>query len=117
LRITEADLVFGAAILAALAVPGTRWLAPLRSRTARFIADTSFCAYLIHVPLLDLARFLGFGSGLANLFLAAALQAAVALPLTFGIAALSRRYLEVPFLRLKDRFAPSGIVNQPVAAA
>jgi hypothetical protein len=30
---------------------------------------------------------------------------------------LSRRYLEVPFLRLKDRFAPSGIVNQPVAAA
>jgi peptidoglycan/LPS O-acetylase OafA/YrhL len=117
LRITEANLVFGVAIVAALAVPGTRWLAPLRSRTARFIADTSFCAYLIHVPLLDLARFLGVGSGLANPFLAAALQAAVAIPLTFGIAALSRRYLEVPFLRLKDRFAPGGVVNQSVAAA
>jgi peptidoglycan/LPS O-acetylase OafA/YrhL len=108
LVITEADLVFAAAIVSVLAVPGIRWLAPLRSRTARFIADTSFCAYLIHVPLLEFARFLNVGSAFSNPFLAAAAQAAVAIPLTFAIAALSRRYLELPFLQLKDRFAPAG---------
>ena len=107
LVITEADLVFAAAVVSVLAVPGARWLAPLRSRTARFIADTSFCAYLIHVPLLEFARFLNVGNAFANPFLAAAAQAAVAIPLTFIIAALSRRYLELPFLALKDRFAPA----------
>ena len=106
LVITEANLLFAAAIVRVLAVPGARWLAPLRSRTARFIADTSFCAYLIHVPLLELARHWGAGSAYENPFLAAAVQAGVAIPLTFAVAALSRRYLELPFLRLKDRFAP-----------
>ena len=106
LIITEANLLFGAAIVSVLAVPGSRWLAPLRSRTARFIADTSFCVYLIHMPLLELARHWGAGSAYQNPFLAAAVQAGVAIPLTFAVAAVSRRYLEVPFLRLKDRFAP-----------
>jgi peptidoglycan/LPS O-acetylase OafA/YrhL len=32
-------------------------------------------------------------------------SAALALPLTIAVAALSYRYLEAPFLRLKDRFA------------
>jgi peptidoglycan/LPS O-acetylase OafA/YrhL len=90
-----------------LALPGAKWSAPLRSRTARFIADTSFCAYLIHVPLLELARYWGAGNTFQNPFLAAAAQAGVAIPLTFAVAALSRRYLELPFLRLKDRFAPA----------
>jgi peptidoglycan/LPS O-acetylase OafA/YrhL len=117
LRITEANLIFGAMVTGVLAVPGQAWLAPLRSRAARFVADTSFCAYLIHVPLLDFARFLGAGAGFANPFMAAALQAAVAIPATFAVAALSRRYLEVPFLRLKDRFAPNtGALEQPLAA-
>jgi peptidoglycan/LPS O-acetylase OafA/YrhL len=107
LRISEADLIFGAAVVSVLALPGAKWSAPLRSRTARFIADTSFCAYLIHVPLLELARYWGAGNTFQNPFLAAAAQAGVAIPLTFALAALSRRYLELPFLRLKDRFAPA----------
>jgi peptidoglycan/LPS O-acetylase OafA/YrhL len=107
LRITEADLVFGAVVATAVAASGSRWLGILRSRTARFIADTSFCVYLIHTPLLDLAKFLGVGATISDPFAAAAMRALVALPLTFGIAALSRTYLEVPFLHLKDRFAPS----------
>jgi len=107
LRITEADLLFAALVAATLALPGNRWFAPLRSRTARFVAETSFCVYLIHVPLLDLARHLGVGRGAANPFVSAALQAALAIPLTFAVAALSRIYLELPFQRLKNRFAPS----------
>ncbi len=106
LRITEANLAFAALVATAVALAGSRWLAPLRSPVATFIANTSFCAYLIHIPLLDLARTLGAGAGVANPFAAAALQASVAIPLTFIVAALSRRFLELPFLRLKDRFAP-----------
>lgn len=107
LRITEADLVFAALVATAFAASGSPALRVLRSAPARFIADTSFCAYLIHVPLLDLARTLGAGAGAADPFVAAAWRAAVAVPLTFGIAALSRTYLELPFLRLKDRLAPA----------
>jgi peptidoglycan/LPS O-acetylase OafA/YrhL len=111
LRISEADLLFGAMIAGSCALAGNKWLAPLRSRTARFIADTSFCAYLIHVPLQDLVRHLGVGADVSNPFAAAAIQASIAVPATFIVAALSRAYLEVPFLRLKDRFAPAGVVR------
>jgi peptidoglycan/LPS O-acetylase OafA/YrhL len=111
LRISEADLLFGVMIAGSCALAGNRWLAPLRSRAARFVADTSFCAYLIHVPLQDLARHWGAGAHAANPFAAAALQASVAIPATFILAALSRAYLEVPFLRLKNRFAPAGVVR------
>jgi peptidoglycan/LPS O-acetylase OafA/YrhL len=107
LRITEADLIFGALVAATLALPGHRLFAPLRSRTARFVAETSFCVYLIHIPLFDLVQHLGVGKGAANPFAAVALQAALAIPLTFGLAALSRTYLELPFQRLKNRFAPN----------
>ena len=107
LRITEADLIFTALVATAIAASGHPALRVLRSGPARFIADTSFCVYLIHVPLLDLARVLGAGAGATDPFAAAALRAAVAIPLTFGLAALSRTYLELPFLRLKDRFAPA----------
>jgi peptidoglycan/LPS O-acetylase OafA/YrhL len=118
LQITEADLVFGAAVAATLVAGGSRWLAPLRSRPARFIADTSFCAYLIHVPLLDLAAFLGIGAGIADPFATAAMRAAFAIPLTFVIAAFSRKYLELPFLRLKGTLAPGArVAPAPVGAA
>jgi peptidoglycan/LPS O-acetylase OafA/YrhL len=121
LRITEADLAFGALVATAFAATGSKGLSLLRTRTARFIADTSFCVYLIHVPLLDFAKLLGVGAGMGNPFAAAALRAAVAIPLAFGIAALSRVYLEQPFLRLKDRFASGtpritrGTVRSPAA--
>jgi peptidoglycan/LPS O-acetylase OafA/YrhL len=115
LRITEADLLFGSAIAIALVERNARWLAPLRSAPARFIANTSFCAYLIHVPLLDLARVIGIGGGIADPFAAAAARAAFAVPATFVIAALSRQYFELPFLRLKDTFAPAPARPSPAA--
>ncbi len=106
LQITEADLIFGAMIAAALALRGHPAFAVLRSAPARFVADTSFCVYLIHVPLLDLARLLGIG-GTGNAWSDAALRFAFAIPLTFAIAAASRKYFELPFLRLKDTYAPA----------
>jgi peptidoglycan/LPS O-acetylase OafA/YrhL len=113
IRITEFVLGFGILVAGAVTVPGHPWLAPLRSRAARFVADTSFCVYLIHVPLLDLTRWLGVGRDEADVFVAAAMQAAVALPVIFLAATLSRRYLELPFLRLKDRFAPPTMAVPP----
>ncbi len=115
LRVTEANLIFGAMIASSVVLAGNKWLAPLRSPTATFIANTSFCAYLIHIPLLEFARFLGIGIGMANPFSEAALQAAVVIPATFVVAAFSRTYLEMPFLRLKDRFAPGVPLARRVA--
>lgn len=114
MRITEADLAFGAAIASAVVCAGSPWLRWLRSAPARFIADTSFCAYLIHVPLIDFAKFLGIGMNTANPFVADSLQAAFVIPMTFGIAALSRTFLEVPFLKLKDRFTATTPAVPPI---
>jgi peptidoglycan/LPS O-acetylase OafA/YrhL len=115
MRITEADLVFGAAIASAVALAGSGQLGWLRSAPARFIADTSFCAYLIHVPLIDFAKLLGIGMQTTNPFVADALQAVFVIPATFGIAALSRKFLELPFLKLKDRFTSSSRAVPPLS--
>lgn len=104
LRLTEADLAFGAAIIAVVAWSGSRWSAPLRSRTMRFFADTSFCVYLIHVPIIEQAGRLPIGLT-HGLFLAAVLRGLLVLPVTFALAALSYRYFELPLLRLKAVFA------------
>jgi peptidoglycan/LPS O-acetylase OafA/YrhL len=100
LRLTEADLVFGAAIVAVVAWSGSRWSAPLRSRPMRFFADTSFCVYLIHVPIIEHVGRLGAGAAHAP-FLAAVYRGLFVLSLTFALAALSHRYLESPLMRLK----------------
>lgn len=104
LRLTEADLVFGAAIIAVVAWSGAWWSAPLRSRAMRFFADTSFCVYLIHVPIIEQAGRLEIGAS-DTPFVAVLFRALFVLPLTFALAALSYRYLEFPLLRLKAVFA------------
>jgi peptidoglycan/LPS O-acetylase OafA/YrhL len=104
LRITEADLLFGAAIVAVYHWSGSTWTAPLRSRICRFAADTSFCVYLIHVPIIEIVDRLGVGS-VTSPVLAGVLRAAIVLPLAFGVAALSWRYFESPILRLKQVYA------------
>jgi peptidoglycan/LPS O-acetylase OafA/YrhL len=104
LRLSEADLLFAVGIVAAVAWTGARATAPLRSRALRFFADTSFCVYLIHVPLIVAAeRFALVPAG--EPFLAAVVRALVVLPPTFALAALSYRYFESPILRLKRVFA------------
>jgi peptidoglycan/LPS O-acetylase OafA/YrhL len=106
LYITAANLVFGAMVASAVAA-GENCLWILRSRVAQFIANTSFCVYLIHNAFLGLAQHLGIAGSMTNPFMAATLQATFAIPLTFAVAALSRRYFELPILSLKNRYAPS----------
>lgn len=105
LRLTEANLIFGAAIVVAVVWHGAPWLAVLRSPVSRFIADTSFCAYLIHVPLIGWFDRSGLTSA-ATPFAAAALRALWVLPATFVLAGISRHFFELPILRLKRVLAP-----------
>jgi peptidoglycan/LPS O-acetylase OafA/YrhL len=110
LRYAHAYVSFGVGILLLWALRG-HWLTGIfRSRFARVSADLSYCIYLIHLGVLDAYfRVIGpsvrpwlhdrlgaFGDGMVS--------AAVIFAITFLLAQLSRKFLETPFLRLKDRF-------------
>jgi peptidoglycan/LPS O-acetylase OafA/YrhL len=110
LRFAHAYVGFGAGILLLWAFRGHPMTAIFRSGFARMSADLSYCVYLIHLGVLDAYyRMLG-PSG--KLWLRAELggltegmvSAATILVITFALALLSRRFLETPFLRLKERF-------------
>ena len=105
LRVTQFNLLFGAIVLVAVAYAGNPWASPLRSRFARVSADYSFCLYLIHVPLIDAFNFFTprLGPSFANTDspTIVLLRTAFVLPAAFAIAALSRHFLELPFLRMK----------------
>jgi peptidoglycan/LPS O-acetylase OafA/YrhL len=110
LRYTQMSWLFASLILAALALHGDAVTAPLRSRFMQWTAALSYCMYLVHNIVGDMylvaLRSLHWDPR-ALLGPAAAfwLQAAVIVAATYALAALSRRYLENPFLRMKDRFA------------
>jgi len=106
---TQAEFVFAGLMALALAYRGSRFTAFLRCRAARITADLSYCIYLIHLTIGDfyyrllhamnfddVAR-LGAGGSLL-------LRIVVLITATFGLAALSKRFLEDPFLRLKRYF-------------
>ena len=109
LHYTLAEFVFAGLMALALAYRGSRFTALLRCRPARITADLSFCIYLIHLTLGDfyyrllhamkfddVARLGAVGSLLVRII--------VLSTATFGLAALSKRFLEDPFLRLKRYF-------------
>jgi peptidoglycan/LPS O-acetylase OafA/YrhL len=100
LRISEANLVFGAIVLSAYTLRGSRWTAWLRSPPAIFFAGVSYCAYVIHLPIFNLVDALGLTRA-STPFEAGVLRMLYSFPLVFVIATLSKRYLEEPFLRLK----------------
>ncbi|GAC1621864.1 MAG: acyltransferase [Vulcanimicrobiaceae bacterium] len=109
LRLTQCNLLFAAFILWAIARSGSRWTSMLRSRWARVSADLSFCLYLVHVPLIDAFTALSrsvvpaFAAGETLAF--TLIQGTFVLSGAFAIAGLSRRYLELPFLRMGRRQA------------
>jgi peptidoglycan/LPS O-acetylase OafA/YrhL len=105
LRPSEADLVFGAAILAAYAFRGSRVTAFLRSRAASFVAGTSYCAYVIHLSIFNAVDALGWTAS-SSILLSGCLRLGWSVPIIFALAALSKRFLEDPFLRLRAKLAP-----------
>jgi peptidoglycan/LPS O-acetylase OafA/YrhL len=109
LRYTQVQLLFGSAILAALALAGTPWTAWLRTRFMRVSSDLSYCIYLIHLSVGDGYHWLlgrwhvdaGATLGPSGALIA---QVLFVVGVTFGLAALSQKYLEGPCLRLKRYF-------------
>jgi peptidoglycan/LPS O-acetylase OafA/YrhL len=109
LRFNQAQFVFAAFLLVALILQGSRLTAFLRTPIARLSGGLSYCIYLIHLALGDgyqalvqrfnlhpIATFGNLGDVLVRgLFIILA---------SFGIAMLSKRFLEEPFLRLKRYF-------------
>jgi peptidoglycan/LPS O-acetylase OafA/YrhL len=110
LRYAHAYVGFGAGILLLWGLRGHPLTAIFRSGFARVSADLSYCVYLIHMGVLDAyyhtlgpllrpwlrAKLSASGEGVVS--------AAAILGITFLLAFLSRKYLETPFLRLKERF-------------
>jgi peptidoglycan/LPS O-acetylase OafA/YrhL len=114
-RISEGTLMFGAFIAAAIALRNAPATGILRSRAARVVADLSFCLYLVHVPLLELFEFLSHSVvpsvGRWDPAVLVPVRAIVVITAAFGVAALSRRYLELPFLRLKPALSSAETRN------
>jgi peptidoglycan/LPS O-acetylase OafA/YrhL len=109
LRYTQAQLMFAAMIVLALGYRNTRMTAILRCGPARFLAEISFCVYLIHLALIDLylyiIRSLQWNDyaalGAVGVFL---FRMVVVASVSVGIALLSLKYLEKPALRLRRHF-------------
>ncbi len=111
LRGTQAMLVFNALTLVAIAARSTGLTAPLRASFARLTGELSYCLYLIHLALWDaymavFRRFVPEGFTLSQLMR----RAVVVLAVSYGLALLSRRFLERPFLSLK-RYLSDGMIR------
>ena len=112
LRFNQAQFPFAALVLMAFALSGSPWTRLLRNPFARLSGDLSYCLYLIHVAIgdgfesvtshfrVDLNSTIG---GLNTVLL----RGAIIIALSFGLAMLSKKYLEDPFLRLKRHFSES----------
>ena len=109
LRYTQAYLFFGAFFVLVVAFRGSEWTAPLRWRFVQLSGALSYCLYLVHLSVGDGYEYLLKRSGVALVTYVGPsgtvlVRGAAILGVSFGIALLSRKYLEDPFLSLKDRF-------------
>ncbi|MEO8501539.1 MAG: acyltransferase [Vicinamibacteria bacterium] len=75
-------------------------VALLRVRVLRWLGLCSFSLYLFHQPVLGVAHGLAFGRAPALASPATGALTLLALLTTCGLAALSYRFVEVPFMRL-----------------
>ncbi|MGC2109302.1 MAG: acyltransferase [Candidatus Korobacteraceae bacterium] len=108
-RNTQAYLMFAACFVLVVAYRGTTLTAALRWRFLQLSGALSYCLYLVHLSVGDGYQYLvdrfnipvWFYVGISG---AVWVRAAVMVGGSFAIALLSRKYLEEPFLSLKDRF-------------
>jgi peptidoglycan/LPS O-acetylase OafA/YrhL len=108
-RFTQAQICFASLLLIALTLQGTRLTAILRSTLMRLSGALSYCIYLIHFAVGDGYQFLAHYFRLKPAVLFGEIGAIVVrglfiVTVSFGIALLSKKYLEDPFLRLKQLF-------------
>jgi peptidoglycan/LPS O-acetylase OafA/YrhL len=77
----------------------------------RSIGALSYCVYLVHFSIGDfyepLMQSLGLAPNFAGPMGSILLRGVMMIVLSFGFAMFSQRFIEDPFLRLKDRFAGS----------
>jgi peptidoglycan/LPS O-acetylase OafA/YrhL len=108
LRHTQMQLMFGAGIVAAIAMRGSAWTAFLRSPFARTTSAYSYCLYLVHLSLGD-----GYVGWIEGQFLSPGpigpdgllvLRVVAVLAVSYAVAAVSYHVLEAPMLRLKRLF-------------
>ncbi len=108
-RYTQAQFVFAAGMVLALAYRGTWATTFLRTRFTKLVAGLSYCLYLIHLAIGDgyyaVLRSVGFNDvahfGIQG---AIAVRMVVILALAFTLALLSKKFLEDPVLSLKRYF-------------
>src|SRR5579872_614330 len=113
LHYSQYAFVFAGFLALAVAHQGSTFTALLRTRAARITADLSYCIYLIHLTVGDfyyriLSALRIKDVSQLGVVGSISLRIAVVGSVTFGLAALSKRFLEDPFLRLKRYFCPKG---------
>lgn len=122
LRYTQAYFFFGAFFVLIVAFRGTVLTSPLRWRFLQLSGALSYCLYLIHDSVGDGYEYLLRRSGLPLVSFvgpsgAVLVRAVAMLGVSFGIALLSRKYLEQPFLSLKDKFTEADALKPQVQPA
>ena len=122
LRYTQAYLFFGAFFVLIVAFRGSVWTSPLRWRFLQLSGALSYCLYLIHHSVGDGYEYLlkRFGISMGSYVGpsgAVLVRGVVMLGVSFGIALLSRKYLEEPCLSLKDRFTEADAIKPRVQRA
>jgi peptidoglycan/LPS O-acetylase OafA/YrhL len=112
LSIKDCLMVYPVTNIGALAIFLSFLGASITWRPAIYLGHISYGLYVYHLLALNVAKI-----GLLRLIgeCPYLLRAAVALPLTIGLAAISYRFLEAPFLRLKDHSNSSFKANWPMA--
>ncbi len=106
-HITQAVCIFGALVVIAVAYSGKRIVAPLRWWALSTTALLSYCIYLVHKPIADgFAWALATNTWYATLSPEASLafRTVCVLAIAYAAAALSRRFIELPFIRLAQKY-------------
>jgi len=101
--ISQAICVFGAVMVFVIAYSGHRAFAILRTPIFTTTALLSYALYLVHRPVVDgLVALFGNAAWYVQLspVHATLLRAAVVLPLAYAVAMLTRRFIELPCIRL-----------------
>jgi peptidoglycan/LPS O-acetylase OafA/YrhL len=108
------DLAFVGVLGCVLLVGTSRWKQFVQWSVFKFYGDISYGLYLVHIlTFSQLNRLLkhlwpGLPTGVGN-FRVMTLRFVIGASCATGVAFLSRRYFEEPFLRMKDRFASADI--------